>query len=72
MLNSTEQAEGAVPSIIWTAAGIGREIKCSPSFVRNTLAIMPGSPVNRMGRRYWAFADELTAFFEQMAHRKLN
>lgn len=70
MTTSAKQTANAVPRIIWTAAGIGREIGCSPCFVRDTLANMPGSPVNRLGRRYWAFGDELVAFFEQLANRK--
>lgn len=61
-----------VPKIIWTASGIARAIGCSPSFVRDTLADMPGTPVNRLGRRYWAFSDELVAFFEQIAKRNVR
>ena len=53
--------------IIWTAKGIGREIGCSADFVRDTLQRMPGSPVHRLGKRYWAHRDELKSFFEHLA-----
>ena len=56
--------------IIWTAAAIGREIGKSADFVRNNLAKQPSSPVGRYGREYWAYRDELKAFFDRMTLKK--
>ncbi len=50
------------PRIIWTLAAIGARIGASTDFVRSTLAGAPGSPVKRMGGRYYAIEDELIAF----------
>ena len=58
--------------IIWTAAAIGREIGRSADFVRNSLAKEPNSPVGRYGRKYWAYRDELRAFFDSLAAKKPN
>lgn len=56
--------------IIWGADAIGRSINRSAKYVRQTLAAMPGTPVHRAGRRYWAYADELRTFFDHLAGRK--
>jgi hypothetical protein len=61
-----------VPRIIWTAAGIGREIGRSAAFVRDNLAKQPASPVHKMGTQYWAYADELIAFFDRAAKTKVG
>ncbi|MEJ6783762.1 hypothetical protein [Aminobacter sp. Piv2-1] len=45
--------------ILWTAGGIGRRIGCGPDFVRTVLAVEPGSPVKRLGRRLYAFEGDL-------------
>lgn len=48
--------------IIWTAAAIGQRIGRGEDFVRDVLAQMPGSPVRRMGRRFYAIEDELVQY----------
>lgn len=53
--------------MIWGAVAIGREINRSGDYVRRGLARMPASPVHRVGRRYWAYQDELRDFFERLA-----
>lgn len=48
--------------IIWTAAAIDRRIGVGPDYVRHTLAMEPGSPVRKLGRRFYVIEDELIAF----------
>jgi len=60
------------PKIIWGADAIGRVIGRSPDFIRRTLSARPDSPVHRFGRRYWAYEDELTAYFARLAKQKPN
>lgn len=45
--------------IIWTASGIARRLGCGEDYVRRTLANLPGSPIQRKGRRLYTFEDEL-------------
>lgn len=47
--------------IIWTLGAIGKRIGVGPDFVRDTLSKQPGSPVRKIGARYYAFEDELMA-----------
>lgn len=56
--------------IIWGADAIGRAINRSAKYVRQTLAAMPNTPVHRIGRRYWVYADELREFFDRLAGQK--
>lgn len=58
-------------NLIWGADAIGHVIGRSDKYVRETLANMPNSPVHRAGRRYWAHADELQAYFDTLAGRKV-
>lgn len=51
-----------VADAIWGAKAIGKSINRSADYVRDTLASMPGSPVRRMGREYYAIASELREF----------
>jgi hypothetical protein len=51
-----------VADAIWGAKAIGKAINRSPDFVRDTLVKLPGTPVRRMGREYYAIADELRDF----------
>lgn len=48
--------------ILWTAKAIGRRLGCGPDYVRHTLAGLPGTPIRKQGRRFFAFEDELIAF----------
>lgn len=45
--------------ILWTAGGIARRLNCGEDYVRRTLAVLPGSPIRKKGRRLYAFEDEL-------------
>jgi hypothetical protein len=53
--------------IIWTAAAIGQTIGRSPDYVRRTLARLPGSPVQRIGRgNFYAVEAELLSFWHRL------
>lgn len=58
--------------IIWTAAAIGAKIGRGADFVRNTLAELPGSPVRRMGKQFYAFEAELIDFLRQGTRKPTN
>lgn len=60
----------AAPRKIWGAKDIGRAIGRGESFVRKTLARMPGTPVHKLNRELWADEDELFSFFDKLARRK--
>lgn len=53
--------------IIWTAPAIGQRIGRSEDYVRKVLAKMDGTPIRCMGRRLYAFEDDLFAFMRDQA-----
>lgn len=54
------------PRIIWTASAIGARVGVSADFVRDVLAEMPGSPVKRLGRRFFVVEDDLITFLRKL------
>jgi len=63
--NSASQDE----TIIWGAKAIGDAVGRSPSFVRNTLAQMPASPIRQLNGKYWVQRRDLFAFFDRLANK---
>ncbi|HCO55166.1 MAG TPA: hypothetical protein DIT93_09130 [Pelagibacterium sp.] len=53
--------------IIWTAGGIAARLGCGEDFVRKTLALLPGSPIRKKGRRLYAFEGELIDWMKDVA-----
>lgn len=49
--------------VIWTLEAIGRRIGCGKDFVRDVLFEMPGSPIRKMGRRYYVIDRDLHEFW---------
>jgi len=52
------------PAIIWTLPAIARRIGVGVDFVRGTLVKVPGSPVRKLGNRWYAVEDELLEFMK--------
>jgi hypothetical protein len=51
-------------TIIWTLPAIARRIGVGVDFVRDTLVKVPGSPVRKLGNRWYAVEDELLVFMK--------
>lgn len=71
-----EMLEGKKPSgtsrIIWTAGSIGARIGRSEDFVRKTLAREDGTPIRYLGRRLYAFEDDLLEFMRRDEHEVVD
>jgi hypothetical protein len=49
-------------SVIWTLPAIARRLGVGVDFVRDTLAAVPGTPVRKIGGRWYALETELAEF----------
>lgn len=49
--------------VIWGVKRIANTISASEDFVRDTLAVVPGGPVRKVGGRYCANEEDLIAYF---------
>lgn len=58
------------PRMVWGAKDIGRVIFRSENYVRKTLVKLDGSPVGKIGGRYFAVEDKLIAFMDEYVQRK--
>ena len=70
--NSTYQEPrmAAAPRMIWGADAIGRSIGRSENYVRKTLVKLDGSPVGKIGGRYFVVEDKLMAFMDRLVQTK--